>query len=957
VSDIILNAPRSNDGRANSPWPMFRHDLNHTGRSQYDTSKNNGQKKWDFATGGWVTSSPAIGSDGTIYVGSWNHKLYALYPNGTKKWDFVTGDIVRSSPAIGSDGTIYVGSDDYKLYALYPNGTKKWDFATGGNISSSPAIGSDGTIYVGSDDNKLYALYPNGAKKWDFATMWWVYSSPAIGSDGTIYVGSDDGNLYSIFPNGTKKWNFTGGGVDSSPAIGSDGTIYIGSGQLGDYLYTNLYALFPNGTKKWNFNTGGEVASSPAIGSDGTIYVGSSLYDCKLFALYPNGTKKWDFATGSVYSSPAIGSDGTIYVGSDDGKLYAINPNGTKKWDFATGSVYSSPAIGSNGTIYIGSLDGRLYAIGTSNPTAPQDLKAIGGNAQVALIWKAPRFDGASAITNYTIYRETYSGSETFLVKIGNVHTYQDNSVTNGQKYFYKVTANNTFGESPRSNEANATPATTPTAPEDLAAAPGNTQIALSWKAPADNGGFSITNYTVYRNDTRLTVLGNVRTYTDSGLVNGVTYTYNVSALNIIGEGPKSIGVIAIPGTIPTAPRGLHATPGNAQIALTWMAPASNGGASISNYSIYRGTASGFESLFVNGYSGGTSWVDTNITVGKIYYYTVSAVNAAGEGPRSNETNATPYKVPSAPTLTATAGISKVTLSWTIPSSNGALIANYSVYRGTTPGTETIFIKGHTGGASWVDTNITVGTTYYYMVGAVNAAGEGPRSNEQNATPYAVPSAPTLTATAGILKVMLSWTVPSSNGLSITNYSIYRGTTPGGEILFVKGHTGGTSWVDTNITVGTTYYYMVSAVNAAGEGPRSNERTATPGNIPNVPSGLTASGGNTQVTLRWSAPMGGGNPAHYDIYRSESLTGTYTLIASPTATRYNDTGLTNGHKYWYKINAQNSFGVSENTTAISAMPHATSIISAGLFLLGLIVVIIVVLIIFEATRLSRKKKA
>jgi outer membrane protein assembly factor BamB len=74
---------------------------------------------WSFKTGGVVDSSPAIGLDGTIYVGSWDDKLYAINPDGSLKWSFKTGYLVDSSPAIGSDGTIYVGSWDNKLYAIY----------------------------------------------------------------------------------------------------------------------------------------------------------------------------------------------------------------------------------------------------------------------------------------------------------------------------------------------------------------------------------------------------------------------------------------------------------------------------------------------------------------------------------------------------------------------------------------------------------------------------------------------------------------------------------------------------------------------------------------------------------------------------------------------------------------------------------------------------------------------
>jgi hypothetical protein len=79
-----------------------------------------------------------------------------------KLWEFETGDIVWSSPAIGSDGTVYVGSNDDKLYALNgKTGVKLWEFETGESVVSSPAIGSDGTVYVGSNDKKLYAIKTN----------------------------------------------------------------------------------------------------------------------------------------------------------------------------------------------------------------------------------------------------------------------------------------------------------------------------------------------------------------------------------------------------------------------------------------------------------------------------------------------------------------------------------------------------------------------------------------------------------------------------------------------------------------------------------------------------------------------------------------------------------------------------------------------------------------------------
>jgi outer membrane protein assembly factor BamB len=342
-----------------SAWPMVAMDAMHSGRSPY-TGAQTAAVKWSYSTSNTVHSSPAVGADGTVYVGCYDHKLLAIQSNGTLKWAYLTGSLVGSSPAIGADGTVYVGSMDSKLYALNQDSTLKWSYTTGDMVNSSPAIGADGTVYVGSKDCKLYAINPDGTLKWSYTTDEVVFSSPAIGADGTVYIGSMDNKLYAIKQNGSLKWSYTtGGAIPTSPAIGADGTVYIGDN---DY---NLYAINPDGTLKWSYATGYRMHSTPAIGADGTVYVGSD--DNKLYALNPDGSLKWSYTTGGdVASSPAIGADGTVYVGSNDNKLYALNPDGTLKWSYTTGDdVASSPAIGADGTVYVGSVDYKLYAFGT----------------------------------------------------------------------------------------------------------------------------------------------------------------------------------------------------------------------------------------------------------------------------------------------------------------------------------------------------------------------------------------------------------------------------------------------------------------------------------------------------------------------------------------------------------------------------------------------------------------
>ncbi len=272
---------------APSVWPMFKHDLRHTGLGTSDTSRNPGTLKWVLDTANQldpsgaigVYSSPTIGADGTIYVGG-DDLLYAVNPDGVVKWTFATGSLIgSSSPAIAVDGTVYIGSLDSNLYAITDGGqgnvTEKWAFQTGDFIDSSPTIGLDGTIYIGSGDDSLYAVNPDGTLKWKFTTGASIQSgcSPAIGADGTVYIGSSDGNLYALTDGGQgavmEKWAFsTGGNVCSSPTIGADGTIYVGSSD------GNLYAVNSDGTLKWKFATAASVFSSPAIAFDGTIYFG-----------------------------------------------------------------------------------------------------------------------------------------------------------------------------------------------------------------------------------------------------------------------------------------------------------------------------------------------------------------------------------------------------------------------------------------------------------------------------------------------------------------------------------------------------------------------------------------------------------------------------------------------------------------------------------------------------------
>jgi fibronectin type 3 domain-containing protein len=252
-------------------------------------------------------------------------------------------------------------------------------------------------------------------------------------------------------------------------------------------------------------------------------------------------------------------------------------------------------------------------------------------------------------VTGYRVYQGTTSGNKLVVATLGNVTTTTRTGLANGTTYYFTVTAVNATGEGAQATEASATPVSAPGAPTNLTATRGNGQVALTWSAPASNGGSAITAYKLYRGTTTNTetlvqTLGNVTSYTDISLSNGTTYYYKVTAVNTVGESALSTEALATPATVPGAPAGLTATAGNNQVSLSWTAPA-NGGSAITGYKVFRSTTSGSETLLTT-LGNVTSYTDPGLTVGTTYYYKVSAANVVGEGAQSGEASATPVAAP-----------------------------------------------------------------------------------------------------------------------------------------------------------------------------------------------------------------------------------------------------------------------------------------------------------------------
>ncbi|MFQ6061104.1 MAG: fibronectin type III domain-containing protein, partial [Thermoplasmata archaeon] len=229
-------------------------------------------------------------------------------------------------------------------------------------------------------------------------------------------------------------------------------------------------------------------------------------------------------------------------------------------------------------------------------PTEPQNFEGTPADEQITLSWTQPASDGGFPITNYRVYHGVVPGNENLLVELGIEFSYVHSGLTNGQMQYYFVTAINSIGEGLPSDRIGVAPATTPRAPQNLTARPGDGFVNLSWDAPSYDGDSMISNYTVYRGlfsggESFLVELAVEYSYNDTSVTNGVTYFYNVTAKNALGEGESST-ITATPGILPSEPRNLTSQADDSVVDLTWDPPQFDGGSAITNYLVCRGLAS-----------------------------------------------------------------------------------------------------------------------------------------------------------------------------------------------------------------------------------------------------------------------------------------------------------------------------------------------------------------------------
>jgi fibronectin type 3 domain-containing protein len=508
----------------------------------------------------------------------------------------------------------------------------------------------------------------------------------------------------------------------------------------------------------------------------------------------------------------------------------------------------------------------------------------------------------------------------------------------------------------------------------------GSQAATVTFTAPADTGGAApITSYTITSSSSQDSTAhmvtldctempnpcaGSPISAMFTGLMNGATYTFTVTATNAVGDSLPSAATNSVTvGSTPSAPTITHVTFGNGQATVTWTAPTDNGGFPITTYTVT--SSPGNKSMTVAA-SLLTATV-TGLTNGTCYTFTVLATNSRGPGtpsaPAPDPCGTPMGTVPSAPqNVSAVAnGPNSAVVSWGPPANDGGgPITQYTVktYTGSPNFTTLVGTPTSFGGSAFqgeID-SLTTGTPYEFTVTASTPAGAGNESAKS--TPPVTPTAPTPTtpgapqnvhASPGNQQAFVSFTAPlSTGGSAITSYKVTSSSTQDAtqHIATVTCSDPGSPCAGPTITGvvgslinGDTYTFTVVAHNAQGDGTASAPSNAVvPAAVPGAPVIGSATPGDSQATVTWQAPTsnGGAPVTSYTVTSSStqdtahSATLDCTAPGNPCAGALSVTvtGLTNGLTYTFTVKATNSMGTGPASAPSNAVIPGPAVPSA-----------------------------
>ncbi len=307
-----------------------------------------------------VVSSP---DEKTLYAATLGGEIVALSrEDGTKRWTVALGERVYSTPLVGDDGMLYVGSDAKRLVALNAKGDVLWRLEVDGEVDTGAAFGKDGTIVVAAG-RELLSVRRGGDVAWRFAARDKIFTSPAIANDGLVVVGSQDDRVYAVGPGGALAWSVDlGADVDGAAVIGDDGSIHVGTDK------GEIVRLDARGNVQWRTQVGGFVRGVLSMARNGDVLAGTYGPVPRVVRVGSDGSIKGAFAikgTGAkefgIHGGPLEDDEGTLFFGTQDDAVNAIAPDGSIRWRFTTRADVDAPlSMLGDGSLVVASEDGTI---------------------------------------------------------------------------------------------------------------------------------------------------------------------------------------------------------------------------------------------------------------------------------------------------------------------------------------------------------------------------------------------------------------------------------------------------------------------------------------------------------------------------------------------------------------------------------------------------------------------
>jgi alpha-galactosidase len=608
-------------------------------------------------------------------------------------------------------------------------------------------------------------------------------------------------------------------------------------------------------------------------------------------------------------------------VGSNGSVVFQVFADGTKIYDSGTlrgGATHRSINLDVSGVnrLTLGVLDGddgnsydhadwagaRLVVSNTvpAAPSAPTGLSARQG-LPVALSWNA-----TVSATNYIIKRAIAPEGPYTNIASSLTPSYADNGVPAGLIYYYTVSAVSVFGESSNSAYASALACAPPAAPLGVTALATNRQVVVSWNAVSGASSYNVARALATTPFSLVATGLTTTTYTDTGLTNGVSYSYVVYANNNCALSRRSDFVVATPVAPPVAPTGLTATTGGSRTVLSWNALSTatsyNLKRSINNPSAFVMIATNLTMRY---------YLNTNLLLGTNYYYAVSAVNAGGEGLDSGYIVAAPCSG-GLPLNWTNRDIGSVGLTgsatccgnsfvmqgggadiWnaadgfhfasTPLTGDGTNIARVVVLQPTDPWAKAglMYRNDASAGSAFVD----------MIISATNGANFQWRSAAGGGCNFT--SGPAISTPAWVKLVRI--------GNTFTGYSSTNGAawTQVGSITVTMGSI---ALAGLAVTAHNNSVLCLAAFDSVWMGP------------PAAPTGLSASADLHRTMTTWNPATGA---TGYNLRRGLAGSGPYTNLLSLAGFDYADTNVANGTTYYYEVSATNPLGESAYSTSAS----------------------------------------